>query len=144
MRKKMRVINRDQCIGCFSCMYSCSRTFHNVSATEKSAMRVRAYAGTEGAFSIRMCVGCTDADCLNACPVQALEYLKGGGVKLIKEKCIKCKKCVRACTLHAMQWDMENQYPLPCIHCGICEKFCPNDVIALIELKDDGEGNKNE
>lgn len=135
MRKKMRVINRDQCIGCFSCMYACSRTFHNESTIHKSAMRIRAYAGTEGSFSIRMCVGCIDPDCFNACPAGALEKLKGGGVKLIKENCISCKKCVKACTLHAMQWDEVNQIPLPCIHCGICAQFCPNNVIALVELE---------
>ena len=143
MRKKMRIINRERCIGCFSCMYACSRTFHGVSTTEKSAMRVRAYAGTEGAFSIRICVGCIDPDCLNACPAGALEPLKGGGVKLIKEKCVRCKKCVKACTLQAMQWDMVNCHPLPCIHCDICATFCPNDVISLVELKEEGEVEKN-
>ncbi|MEQ8225929.1 MAG: 4Fe-4S dicluster domain-containing protein [Candidatus Eremiobacterota bacterium] len=134
MRKKMRVINRDQCIGCFSCMYACSRAFHNEVTTDKSAMRVRAYAGTEGSFSIRMCTGCIEPDCRAACPAGALELLQGGGVKLIEENCIRCGKCVKACTLHAMQWDMENKKPLPCVHCGICAKFCPNDVIALMEL----------
>lgn len=135
MRKKMRVINRDRCIGCFSCMYACSRSFHNESTPDKSAMRVRAYSGLEGAFSIRLCTGCADPDCMNACPEGALTLLKGGGVKLIKEKCTGCNACVQACTLHAMQWDTVNKLPLPCAHCGICAGFCPNDVIALVELE---------
>ncbi|MCE1245698.1 MAG: (Fe-S)-binding protein [Firmicutes bacterium] len=133
MSKHLAVINREQCIGCFSCMFACSRTFHQAVTTEKSAMRVRIYSGTEGAFSIRTCKGCADPDCAGACPTQALVPREGGGVKLIEEKCIHCSKCVKACIIASLQWDRENRVPIPCRHCGICVKYCPNEVIGMIE-----------
>lgn len=135
MSKRMSVINREQCIGCFSCMFACSRAFHQAMTTEKAALRVRVYSGSEGAFSIRVCDGCLDPDCARACPVSALTPREGGGVKLDENLCTHCGKCVRACTIASLQWDKEKKIPIPCRLCGLCAKYCPNEVIALIEEK---------
>lgn len=133
MSKHLTVINREQCIGCFSCMFACSRTFHQAITTEKAALRVRIYSGAEGLFSIRTCKGCADPDCARACPTEALVPRAGGGVRLIEEKCIHCSKCVNACIIASLQWDREKKVPIPCRHCGICTKYCPNEVIGMIE-----------
>jgi len=136
-RKVMRVINREQCIGCYSCMYACSRAYFHVASTKLSAMRIKNYSGVEGAFSIRICVGCLDPDCAKACPTEALTVRKGGGVEFHEEKCINCHQCVDACLLDALQWDPVTEEPLVCYQCGICAAFCPNDVIALVEVNDE-------
>jgi Fe-S-cluster-containing dehydrogenase component len=96
-------------------------------------MRVRSYAGLEGAFSIRVCARCAHPDCASACPTGALITAPGGGVRLDKDLCISCKTCVKACAISALQWDEEEKQPLPCIHCGQCVRYCPNDVLALVE-----------
>ncbi len=129
---KLSVVNREQCIGCFSCMFACSRAFHNAITTEKAALRVRVYDGVEGAFSIRVCDACKDPDCADACPTGALVPRKQGGVKLNESLCQHCGECVKACTIRALQWDHENKVPIPCRHCGICVKYCPNGVIAMV------------
>ncbi len=129
--KYLRVINRDQCIGCFSCMYACSRMVRNAAGSGKAALRVKAYAGVEGAFSIRVCARCADPDCAKACPTEALTVAPGGGVRLNKALCVSCRLCVEACAIHALQWDEEERQPLPCIFCGQCVAHCPNNVIAM-------------
>ncbi|HAE40953.1 MAG TPA: (Fe-S)-binding protein [Candidatus Riflebacteria bacterium] len=134
MNKLLRVIAREQCIGCYSCMYACSRTWFKASTIEKAALRVKNYAGSEGAFSIRPCYGCLNPDCANACPVEALTPKEGGGVKFDPEKCVNCRKCVDACISNAMQWDFETSMPLICHQCGVCTKFCPNQVIAMVDI----------
>jgi len=144
MREKgLKVINRDRCIGCLSCMYACTRKLRGLGGTGKSAMRVRAYSGTEGAFSIRVCSRCTSPDCAAACPTGALTTAGGGGVRLDREKCISCGACVKACTIAALQWDEEEGVPIPCIFCGQCVQYCPNDVIAMVDRADQegGEGS---
>lgn len=133
MGRHLAVINREQCIGCFSCMFACSRTFYNAITTDKAALRVRIYGGVEGAFSIRVCEGCLDPDCARACPVQALVPRENGGVKLIESLCTHCGKCLSACTIASLQWDTEKRIPIPCRQCGICVKYCPNEVIGLVE-----------
>ena len=137
--KYLRVVNRDQCIGCFSCMYACSRMVHNAAGSGKAALRVKAYTGVEGAFSIRVCARCEEPDCAAACPTGALTKAPGGGVRLKKELCISCMACVKACAIGALQWDEEEKRPLPCIHCGQCVKYCPNHVLALCEKEEESD-----
>lgn len=138
MSKLLRVTAREQCIGCYSCMYACSRTWHKVISAEKAALRVKNYAGAEGAFSIRPCYGCLEPDCVRACPTEALTKRAGGGVKFDPSKCINCRKCVEACIANALQWDYETKMPLICHQCGVCTRFCPNDVIAMVEIDREG------
>ena len=133
--KFLKVVNRDQCIGCFSCMYACSRMLRAHGGTEKAALRVRSYAGVEGAFSLRVCDRCEEPECAAACPKGALTVAFGGGVRLKRELCINCRKCVKACKISALQWDLEEKIPMPCVQCGQCAKYCPNGVIVLAERK---------
>jgi len=134
MGKLLRVINREQCIGCYSCMFACSRTWFKAITMEMAALRVRNYAGVEGAFSIRPCYGCADPDCVRACPTQALSPRPGGGVKLDETKCTHCGACRDACIPNALQWDAERKMPIVCHQCGVCVQFCPNDVISMSEI----------
>ncbi len=136
--KVLRVINRDRCLGCLSCMYACSRRLKNLGGTGKSAIRVRPYAGTEGIFSIRVCKRCEDPDCAAACPTGALTVAAGGGIRLDRRLCKSCGACVKACTIAALQWDEEEGVPIPCIHCGQCVGYCPNHVIAMTEREPEG------
>ena len=106
-------------------------------------MRVRAYAGTEGAFSIRVCLRCAEPDCSSACPTGALTIAPGGGVRLDKSLCTSCGNCIAACTIAALQWDLEVGMPIPCIHCGQCVRYCPNNVIALVETSPGRGENPN-
>lgn len=46
------------------------------------------------------CVGC--GDCLEACPVKAIEIVNGKAV-IDNEKCINCNICVGTCTYDAIE-----------------------------------------
>jgi len=131
--KVLKVVNRDRCIGCFSCMYACSRMLRHFGGTNKAAMRVKHYTGVEGAFSLRVCSRCETPDCVAVCEEKALFAAKGGGARLKAAQCTHCRKCVDACGIAALQWDEAEELPLPCIQCGQCVKYCPNEVLALIE-----------
>jgi Fe-S-cluster-containing dehydrogenase component len=134
MAKVVRVVNRDQCIGCLSCMTACSRVWEKALTTQKARLRVKPYPDAEGAFSIRICLACKDPDCAKACPTGALKPKEGGGVLFDPEKCTHCGECVNACVQRALQWDDEKQIPLICYHCGVCVQFCPNDVLEFTEV----------
>ncbi len=138
MARRLKVVARDQCIGCFSCMYACSRTWHQALTVSKSALRVRAYAGVEGAFSIRVCRACDDPDCVRACPTGALSKSQKGHIKLDPDKCNGCMECVKACLIQGLQWDWETGRPIPCLQCGVCARYCPNGVIAIVEEQEGG------
>ena len=139
MSKLLRVLNREQCIGCYSCMFACSRTWFQAITVEKAALRVKNYAGVEGAFSIRPCYGCLDPDCARACPTQALTPRTGGGVELNADACTNCGLCIEACVSNALQWDHETRRPIVCHQCGVCVQFCPNGVIGMVDVVAEGE-----
>ena len=46
------------------------------------------------------CVGC--GDCVNACPVDAIEVINGKAV-IDNQKCINCNICVGTCTYDAIE-----------------------------------------
>ena len=138
--KVLKVIARDQCIGCYSCMYACSRLLRKNASSAKAAMRVASYVGAEGSFSIRVCLRCDDPDCVKACPTGAIKAAPGGGVRFAnKNSCASCKSCIRACVMQALQWDEELGCPIPCVQCGQCAKFCPNGVLKLETLAQESE-----
>ncbi len=136
MVKLIKVINRDQCIGCLSCMSACSRVWNKALTTKKARLTVRPYPDAEGAFSIRVCYGCKEPECAEACPTEALTPREGGGVNLDPTKCIHCGECVEACVTKSLPWDDEEKVPLICYHCGICATFCPNNVLELVEVEE--------
>jgi len=142
--KVLAVKNRDRCIGCFSCMYACSRMLRAHGGIEKAALRVQAYTGAEGAFSLRVCARCKDPGCLASCPNKALTHAPGGGVRVKKDLCVHCQKCVDSCKISALQWDSAERVPLPCLHCGQCVKYCPNSVIVMSERRMEPEQGSRE
>ena len=141
--KFLKVVNRDQCTGCFSCMYACSRMQHNHGGAEKAALRVYPRTGVEGAFSLRACAACEEPDCVAVCPNGALTATPGGGLRLERELCIHCRKCVRGCKISALRWDWEEKFPIPCVHCGQCVKYCPNGVFAMKERESQNTHSQN-
>ena len=133
MSKLIKVIHREQCIGCLSCMQACARRWQQEVAPSRAALGVEVYPGVEGAFSIRLCYGCLEPDCAEACPTGALKPRRGGGVKLDPSLCQHCADCVKACIPSALMWDHEKKIPIPCRHCGLCAVFCPNNVLKMVE-----------
>ncbi len=75
--------------------------------------------------------------CRYVCPLGAMHSLPSGfravGIDLDRDKCIKCMKCEKACTMGiidikgqwGLRWDSE------CIDCLSCRDVCPVDAINL-------------
>ena len=138
MPKVLRADGMNKCIGCFTCMITCAAVNEHNHCISKSRIKIRTYGGMGGRMISAVCLACRDERaCAQACPSGALEKRPGGGVELIKEKCIGCRRCEKACMVGAVMFHEEEAKPLICKHCGICAKFCPHECLRLEEVNND-------
>lgn len=138
MPKVLRADGMNKCIGCFTCMLTCSSVNRQNFSLSKSAIKVKTSGGLHGNFVSTVCLGCRDERaCAEACPSGALDKRKGGGVTLKPEKCIGCRKCVEACIVSAVFFDEVDNKPIICKHCGVCAKFCPHECLRMEDVEND-------
>ena len=138
MTKRLKVANPARCIGCYSCMMACARTWYDTISLKNSRIDIQTSGGIETPYAQIVCHACIDPPCMRACPVGALSKRKGGGVNLNADICDGCGNCIEACLMGAIHLDAEKKAVI-CKHCGVCSKFCPHDVILMIEVEDSGE-----
>lgn len=121
------VVETTQCTGCGSCMLACSLAKEGAFSLPLS--RIRIIRNEEIAeFTPRVCVQCSDAPCITACPVGALSRnADTGAINLDRDACIGCRQCVTACPYGGVQFDPIRNIPLICDLCGgspACVEAC--------------------
>jgi len=135
------VIDNRKCIGCHACTVACksehdvplgvNRTW--VKQTEKGE-----FPNTRRLFSVLRCNHCTDAPCVEICPVTALYTRDDGIVDFNNDRCIGCKSCMQACPYDALYIDPETHTAAKCNYCAhrvdiglepACVNVCPEHAI---------------
>lgn len=132
MAKILKAEGMNKCIGCFSCMLVCAGVNHQDHSLAKSAIKIKTRGGLKGSFVSIVCHACKeDIPCAEACPSGALMPREGGGVLLKEERCIGCRKCMKACIVGAVSFDDSTNKPIICKHCGVCSRFCPHECLKM-------------
>lgn len=133
MAKVIKALNMGKCIGCYSCMLACSRERKKSFSLQYAALRIRSRGGLQSKLTADICQACQNPPCAEACGFEALIPRKGGGVKLIEDKCTGCGECISACPIGYIRMNPDDKI-IMCIHCGICAKYCPHEVLGLVEV----------
>jgi Fe-S-cluster-containing dehydrogenase component len=142
------VLDQRRCIGCHACTVACKsenevplgdfRTW--VKYTE-----VGEFPAVRRHFAVLRCNQCTDAPCVEICPVIALDKRPDGIVDLDKDICIGCKACMQACPYDALYLNEESGGAEKCHFCAhrveqglkpACEVVCPETAIISGDLHD--------
>ncbi len=96
-------------------------------------------------FMSDSCKHCTDAGCLNACPVSAITRTDMGNVVIDQDTCIGCKYCIPACPWGVISFSTKTNTVHKCtlcndrIHNGLgtaCAKACPTGSILFGDVAD--------
>lgn len=133
MAKIITAPDMGRCIGCYSCMLACSREVGKSFSPQYAALRIITRGGLQSKLTADICRACASPPCAESCSMNALIPRKGGGVKLIEEKCSGCGDCLSACPVKYIRINPSTNKIIMCIHCGICVKYCPHEVLALAE-----------
>jgi phenylacetyl-CoA:acceptor oxidoreductase subunit 1 len=104
-RQWAMVIDQSKCIGCGYCTLACQA--HNDVNPDIEWNRVTPAGKVDGkdVFLPRPCMHCTQAPCVDVCPVQASYYRPDGIVMMDYDRCIGCRYCEVACPYQARSFN---------------------------------------
>ena len=142
------VIDNRKCIGCHACTTAC-KSEHDVpvgvNRTWVKQVEKGTFPDTRRLFSVMRCNHCTEAPCVEICPVEALYFRDDGIVDFDKDRCIGCKSCMQACPYDALYIDPENHTAAKCNYCAhridiglepACVNVCPEHAIISGDMED--------
>jgi carbon-monoxide dehydrogenase iron sulfur subunit len=134
-----------RCRGCGLCELACS-IIHEGEANP-AASRIRVEKDRDDyKFTPSLCDQCVDANCILACPTEAIRIEENTGARIIDEKlCINCGACTRACVKASIG---RTVFPHPSrnvhIKCDLCYwldngplcvEICPTNAILVQTFK---------
>ena len=146
------VIDHSRCIGCHACTVACKaendvplgnfRTW--VKYTEEGA-----FPEVKRSFGVLRCNQCSDAPCIEICPVSALHKRPDGIVDVLPDACIGCKACMQGCPYDALYINESSGTAEKCHFCAhrvevglapACAVACPTEAIIPGDFHDAGSG----
>lgn len=140
------IIDNRKCIGCHACTTAC-KSEHDVAVgvnrTYVKQVEKGEFPNTRRIFSVMRCNHCTDAPCVEICPVEALYTRDDGIVDFDNNRCIGCKSCMQACPYDALYIDPDNHTAAKCNYCShrievgrepACVTVCPEHAIIAGDM----------
>lgn len=144
------VHNQDICSGCRLCECVCSVYHEGVASPSLS--RIRAFKNVMDACitDIKTCKQCAGAECVAACPNDAMSVDSETGARIIDEKaCVGCQVCLYACPVEPSRIKYNEKKNI-CFKCNLCDgepqcvKFCPTGALTAswVEVEDASAENE--
>lgn len=141
------IIDNRKCIGCHACTTACKSEHQvpvGVNRTWVKQVEKGSFPNSRRLFSVMRCNHCTDAPCVEICPVESLFIREDGIVDFDKDRCIGCKSCMQACPYDALYIDPETQTAAKCNYCAhridvglepACVNVCPEEAIISGDME---------
>ena len=146
------VIDNRKCIGCHACTTACKSEHQvpvGVNRTWVKQVEKGIFPDTRRLFSVMRCNHCTEAPCVEICPVEALFVREDGIVDFDKNRCIGCKSCMQACPYDALYIDPDTHTAAKCNYCAhridiglepACVNVCPEEAIISGDMDNPESG----
>ena len=129
-------IDPAKCTGCLQCEMACSYEHTGVINPSKSRIKVFNFEH-EGRKVPYTCTQCTEAWCLNSCPVDAIRIDLTTGAKMVfEDTCVGCKVCTIACPFGTINYNQDSGKVQKCDLCEgnpACASACPTGAITYVD-----------
>ena len=129
-------IDPAKCTGCLQCEMACSYEHTGVINPSKSRIKVFNFEH-EGRKVPYTCTQCTEAWCLNSCPVDAIRIDLTTGAKMVfEDTCVGCKVCTIACPFGTINYNQDTGKVQKCDLCEgnpACASACPTGAITYVD-----------
>ena len=129
-------IDPAKCTGCLQCEMACSYEHTGVIDPSKSRIEVFDFEH-EGRKVPYTCTQCTEAWCLNSCPVDAIRIDLTTGAKMVfEDTCVGCKVCTIACPFGTINYNQDTGKVQKCDLCEgnpACASACPTGAITYVD-----------
>lgn len=136
VKRKRIFYDLNSCSGCRTCEAVCSLFHEGTVSPELSRIKIATWEYEGWRSEIYICKQCRDAECLASCTEGAIYIDHQTGAKVVyEEKCIGCKKCIKACpcTPSRMGYNAEKVVCVKCDLCGgdpQCVKYCQGGALS--------------
>lgn len=139
------VVNADICVGCLLCEANCTIVNDGAASSYSSRIKVTRnlmanqngvgmYANLDRGWDYfpDTCRQCSDAPCVEACPVDAF-YQDDRGIQIVDEEaCIGCTICNRMCPWEMIPINPDTNKAVKCNLCGVCIDRCPSGALRVV------------
>ncbi len=134
-------IDASKCTGCLQCELACS--FENEGIFNPTKSRIKVFEFEHGRYSVPYtCTQCSEAWCMEACPVDAIVInLVTGAKDVVEDRCVGCKVCTIACPFGAVNYNKDTGTVIKCDLCGgnpACAEACPTQAITFVDSDSTG------
>jgi protein NrfC len=147
------VYDSKKCVGCTTCMLSCSLTHYGVQSLSLSRIQIMQDSFGKFPDDLQMapCRHCVTPPCVINCPVEAafVDEENGNIRRIDEEKCIGCKTCLSMCPQqpHRTVWNHTTNKSTKCDLCLVtpywneeggvngkqaCVEACPMKAIKFV------------
>ena len=131
-------LNVETCAGCRTCEAVCSLSHDSVVSPGLARIWIVDHILQGRRVEGHTCRQCQGAECLHACPLNAITVDEATGAKIIDPRiCTGCKLCMKACPQYPntpIRYDDRKKICLKCDLCSgdpLCVKFCPEAALKL-------------
>ncbi len=104
-RKWAMVIDQSKCTGCGYCTLACRANNDISPEISWNVVAKTGQVGNQDVYMARPCMQCSQAPCVDVCPVGASHYRPDGIVMMDYDKCIGCRYCEIACPYRARSFN---------------------------------------